>query len=89
VFLKRAIPLTLILLPTVFRLKAVLKPRALSRNCGTSRHPQVFGLRRQSIAATALLNVEKPSEMTCRPKSGAALRLPPQSMTRLDLPGAT
>jgi hypothetical protein len=49
-----------------------------------------LGLRRQSAAATALSNLPKINESkiaSSTPKSGVALRLPPQSMTRMGSPG--
>ena len=45
----------------------------------------LFGLRRQSAAATALSHVRRPNEIVtavARSKSGVALRLPPHSKTR-------
>jgi hypothetical protein len=66
----------------------------ISWTCSVGWHPRLFtlhpfgihfGLRRQSAAATALSHARRPHEFAetfARPKSGVALRLPPQSKTR-------
>jgi hypothetical protein len=65
----------------------------ISGTCSVGLHPRLFtlnpfgilfGLRRQSAAATALSHARRPHEFAetiARSKSGVALRLPPQSMT--------
>ena len=66
----------------------------ISGTCSVGLHPRLFtlnpfgilfGLRRQSAAATALPHAQRPHEIAetiARSKSGVALRLPPQSKTR-------
>lgn len=66
----------------------------ISETCSVGLHPQLFtlnpfgilfGLRRQSAAATALPHARRSHEFAetiARSKSGVALRLPPHSKTR-------